>query len=270
MKGNDSSLPGSLDWLLGYEDGTEIFLREQAVGSCWVRTLEGNVTTQSSKAEIVKWFVPCHWASALMPLSGLFWHMTHWRNQSGEHTCIFTKAHTILLIERHTWEKKICWGDSVQFLLIENLDQMLSTPVSGVILDLRCSSRLHGQKTATPIYTGVLYESLRMQIPSPLLPPSWWCASFFSCRKWLSATRVCKLPPAPPHSLSFYHSGISPWLQMQLSGCFVPRESSAPNVALGRKNSWSLMARLITLGIKKSWGEGGNRPLLPADLPRQR
>ena len=158
----------------------------------------------------------------------------------------------------------------MQFLLIENLDQMLSNPVSDVILDLQCGSRLHGQKTATAIYTGVLYESLRIQTPSPLLRQSWWCASFFSCCKWLSATRVCKLPPTPPRSFSFYHSSVSPWLQMQLRGCFVPRESSALNVALGRKNSWSLMARLITLGIKKSWGEGGNSPLLSADLPRQR
>lgn len=270
MKGNDSSLPGSLDWLLGYEDGTEIFLREQVVGSCWVRTLEWNVTTQSSKAEIVKWFVPCHWDSALMPLSGLFWHMTHWRNQSGEHMCIFTKAHTILLIKRHTlWGKKSAGGTQCSFYSLKILIRCWALLcqawfwIYNVALGFMGRKQPH-QYTQESFMNLCEYKSLVLYShqAGDVLPSS--------VVEWLSATRVCKLPPAPPHSLSFYHSGISPWLQMQLRGCFVPRESSAPNVALGRKNSWSLMARLITLGIKKSWGEGGNSPLLPADLPRQR
>lgn len=51
--------------------------------------------------------------------------------------CVFTKAHTIILVEKHIVWEETCSGDSLQFLLIENFDRVLSIIVSDVILNLQ-------------------------------------------------------------------------------------------------------------------------------------
>ena len=68
-----------------------------------MRTLEWNVTTQTSKTKIVKWSVPCHWDRASVPLSGLLWHMTQIRVAEIRvgSMCIFTKAHTVTRMEKY-------------------------------------------------------------------------------------------------------------------------------------------------------------------------
>ena len=81
MKGYESSLAGSLDWLLVLQAWSRDFFFfsfwERVTGSCWVRTPEWNVTTQISKT--VECFVPCHRDTASIPPSGLLWHMTQIR-----------------------------------------------------------------------------------------------------------------------------------------------------------------------------------------------
>ena len=124
-----------------------------------------------------------------------------------------------------------------------------------------------GKRTATLRYTGVLYESL--QTPTAVLPsdqvgnvpPPSVVLNYFQLH--MCASYHLHFLPA-----SAFHSSDSDYKCNWSGGCSYT-DSGILNVALGRKNSWPLMARLITVGIKKSWGVGGNSPLSSAGLPHQ-
>lgn len=75
---------------------------------------------------------------------------------------------------------------------------------------------------------------------------------FVSCHKLIPAASVCNLSPFLPLSLSLPQQWQS-LIVDALQGWFMHRGSSILNVALGRRNSWSLMARITTVGVRQSW-----------------
>lgn len=217
-----------------------------------------------------------------MPLSRLFWHMAHCRRQSGEHMCVFYKGTCYGVDRRHTvWEKKSAEGLSAASSHGETWSdashpqvQMLRCAGSGVLLNLHgalCLVRKNTKnkqtkKAATQIYTGILDESLQIQIPRPLSRPRQWRALFDVI---ITFSYMCVQVATSALGGNFPQQWRS--LVMRASQQVFRTETRQHRKrCFRRRDSWSLMARPTTVGVKKSWDAGGNSPLSPADLPHQR